>query len=271
MEVFNDYDFLARYVRKDNTLSAHQILAGKIIKNLKINSILDIGGGTHSYISSLGKEYDTAIVDLSAESLQNIHSKWKLVGELPDIPVRAKAFQLVSALEVLEHIDPLIYEDSIREISRITNRYVLISAPFLQDLSGAYVLCDRCRTVFQCEGHVRQFNFKKIEALQRYFGGLSDLYFLGQELGSYLLTLNTVTIKSIVRRFLQKEFKRKYCHPPFTKCPKCGKEIFNNYYEYLNGKDTLHTNMAWWNRKDNAIIGSSFVSLFEKCAPHVYL
>lgn len=270
MKAFNDYDFLAKYVRKDNILSVHQLLAAKIVSELQIKSVLDIGGGSHSYICSLGGKYDTAIVDLSSESLRNVHSKWKFTGALPNIPVRTGTFELVSVLEVLEHINLSIYEDSLREISRISNRYVLISAPFLQDLSGAYVLCDKCETVFQCEGHVRQFNMKQINILQKYFGGLLDIYFFGQRLGNYFLALSTITMKSIVRRLLQQVFRKNYCHPPFTKCPKCEYEIFNNYEEYLKRKEISPAKTAWWRWRDNKIVGSSFIALFDKHIPYVH-
>jgi hypothetical protein len=46
VETFNDYDFLAKYVRNDNILSVHQLLAAEIVTELQIKSVLDIGGGT---------------------------------------------------------------------------------------------------------------------------------------------------------------------------------------------------------------------------------
>lgn len=271
MKVFNDYDFLAKYAKKDNVRKPNQKLAAKIVNELNVDSILDVGGGTSSYLCSFGKEYDTAIIDVSAESLEHVHAKWKIVGALPNIPMQARSFEFVSVLEVIEHIDPSIYKDSLQEISRVSKRFVFITAPFFQDLSAGYVLCDKCGTVFQCEGHVRRFSLKKIEKLQKYFGGLRDLYFIGPYLGSYFFHINKATLKYVVRGFLQVCLKIKYCHPPFTKCPECKHEIFNNYNDYSKAKNTYTTNIRWWKWKDKRIVSSQFGALFDKHLPYIRL
>lgn len=272
MKFFNDYNFLARHVRKDNSLSLypHQQLVFDIVNSLSISSVLDIGGGSISYVSFLGEAFNTNIVDLCQASLENVTANKKIHGALPALKIKDK-FDFVSALEVLEHLDETIYEDSLHEIARLSKKYIFITSPFLQDLSSAYVLCDKCQTVFQCEGHCRSFDFKAIEALQKYFGGLSDLYFFGQQLGNYFLALNMVMMKHVIRRFLQRIFKRNYCHPPFTKCPKCEYEIFNNYEEYLKRKEISPDKTAWWRWRDNKIVGSSFIALFDKHIPYVHL
>ena len=271
MIAFKDYNFLAKYARKDNFKAANQILAGSVVNELNVNSILDIGGGTTSYVCSLGDNVTTAIVDTSSESLDNVDAQMKITGALPNIAIQDGEFHFVSALEVIEHLDPIIYKESLLEISRISNQYVFITSPFLQDLSQAFVLCDNCGAVFQCEGHFRRFGLKEVESLQKYFGGIKDLYFIGPQSGLLSLVETRQQFKSSLRRFLQVVFKKKYCRPPFTKCPVCDYEIFNSYDEYLKVVNSTESNAEWWKWRDKRIVSFQFGVLFEKDIPHIQL
>lgn len=268
--VFKDYDFLSKYTKKNNVRATHQILAASIAKELNVKSVLDIGGGTTSFVCSLENRMTTAIVDISAESLRNVQAQRKIVGALPDIPIQDEGFQFVSALEVIEHIDPSIYEDSLLEISRVASCYVFITSPFMQDLSGAFVLCDKCGVVFQCEGHFRRFDLKKIENMQKYLGGLRDIYFIGPQLGCYFIVTIKVALKYFIRRFLQITFKKKYCHPPFTKCPVCEHEMITRYDEFLK-TENLNVNAKWWKWRDNRNVSYQFGALFDKHMPYIQL
>ena len=269
MRVFNDYDFLAKYVRQDAELSVHHRLALELVSQLDVRTVLDIGGGTNSYLGSLGEAYDTAVVDLSEASLENVKAKRKIIGALPRLPI-LDGFDFVSALEVLEHLEAPIYEDSLREIARLSNKFVFITSPFLQDLSAAYVLCDKCQTVFQCEGHCRSFDFKTIGSLQEYFGGVAELFFIGKPVGNYFLYAKAIWLKRIIRRILQQVLRKKYCYPPFTKCPECGNEMFNNYEEYLKKKRSLER-VIYWKWRETRAVSDRFGALFDKKASKVRL
>ena len=271
MLAFKDYNFLAKYARKDNFKAANQILAGSVVNELNVNSILDIGGGTTSYVCSLGDDVTTAIVDISSESLENVHAQVKIAGALPNIAIQDGEFHFVSALEVIEHLDPIIYKESLLEISRISNQYIFITSPFLQDLSQAFVLCDKCGSVFQCEGHFRRFGLKEVENLQKFFGGIKDLYFIGPQHGLLPLVECRQQLKYSLRRFLQIVFKKKYCRPPFTKCPVCNFEIFNSYDEYLAVDNSNNLNTDWWKWKERREVSYQFGVLFEKHSPHLKL
>ncbi|MBO1223359.1 MAG: class I SAM-dependent methyltransferase [Candidatus Scalindua sediminis] len=264
IEVFNDYNFLAKHVRKDNSLSLHQHqqLAFDIVNSLPISSVLDIGSGSISYVSFLGKAFNTNIVDLCQASLENVSANKKITGALPTLEIEDK-FDFVSALEALEHLNETIYEDSLREIAKLSKKYIFITSPFLQDLSSAYVLCDKCQTIYQCEGHCRSFDFKAIEALQEYFGGVAEFFFIGKPCGNYFIYAKKTLLKSIIRRTLQKTLQKKYCHPPFTKCPGCGSEMFNNYEEYLNRKSPLEK-VSYWKWREARVVTDRFGALFDK-------
>jgi ubiquinone/menaquinone biosynthesis C-methylase UbiE len=268
MQVFNDYNFLAKYVRPSGELSLHQRLVIEVIEQLNVKTVLDVGGGTTSYVSFLGENHDTAIVDLSEKSLVNLKAKMKIVGMLPALPFKS-SFDFVSALELIEHLEPTAYDESLQEIARLSSQFVFITAPFLQDLFGAYVLCEKCGTEYQCEGHWRSFNLKEINNLQKYFGGLVDIYFIGKTGGNYFLFMNAVKLKRVIRRILQKVFRKKYCYPPFTKCPECGEEIFNDYNKYLDAKKSLEKNVKWWRWENTKKVSGAFGVLYDKNMPYI--
>lgn len=67
-------------------------------------------------------------------------------------------------------------------------------------------------------------------------------------------------VKKVLRSFLQKTFKIRYSHPPFTKCPKCGYEIFNKTNTFNDRKITLHVRK--WREFPKVL--DSFGVLFDK-------
>lgn len=266
MKVFNDYDFLAQHVKAGVAQAPHLVHAAETARRLKVKSILDIGGGSSTYITLLSDACDSAVVDISKKSLEAVRTKMKAVGALPHLPVR-KTFDFVSALELLEHLQPDVYDESLREISRVSNRYIIVTAPFLQDLSAALVRCEACGSEFQCEGHWRSYGLKELFGLQQYFGGLSELYFAGKSKGNYYIYLCVVRMKGVVRRILQKSVRGKYCRPPFTKCPTCGNEIFNDYNEYANYQVTSLDNECWERWSNGGRVAGRFAALYDKTKP----
>jgi len=262
MKVFKDYEFLAKYVKQTTDLPLYQQLVKKEIESLNVVSVLDIGGGTTSYMNHLSGKYETTVLDISEESVSNINSKNKILCRFPGANIQGK-YDVVSALEVLEHISQADYEESLREIKRLSKRFVVISAPFMQDLSGAYVLCKKCNTEFQCEGHYKSFNMNKIRRLQKHFGKLIKLYFIGKKEENYVVYYAMTNIKHLVRRILQKSIKSMYCKPPFTKCPECNNEIFNEYEIYLTNKKDK-SKYLYWDWLKNKKVAGQFCAVYEK-------
>ena len=73
-------------------------------------------------------------------------------------------------------------------------------------------------------------------------------------------------MKKITRRIMQKCMRTKYVKPPFTKCPECGHEIFNNYDGYLKRCDFEESSRGWWKWGERNHVSTGFGALYEKNA-----
>lgn len=240
--VFNDYDFLARHARSHQQPAIHHRFAEFICRAVSPRSVIDVGGGTNSFVAALSCE--TAVADPAARGLDRVGSVTRVLGALPNIPL-GRNFEFVALLEVLEHLTPDIFEASLKEVRRLSSRWVLVTSPFCQDLSGAFTVCRACNAVFQAEGHCRSLGLDEVLGLQRYWGGITDLYFMGTPARSPRAYCRIETMKAVVRRLLQRTTKRGFCSPPFTKCPVCGEAQFKDYEKYLRGADKASDYWRW--------------------------
>jgi len=84
-------------------------------------SILDVGCGDGRITDILSKRASLVVgVDPSAVAL-SMHDNLKTQASLPNLPFADRAFDLVSALEVLEHLDNTMLREAVSEIARLAN------------------------------------------------------------------------------------------------------------------------------------------------------
>jgi ubiquinone/menaquinone biosynthesis C-methylase UbiE len=113
---------------------AKRRFVGNLIKmyaQKKSLSLLDVGCGTGKNMEDLSRFGEVWGVDISNEALlfckkRNL-SKVK-IGEAEHLPFGEKSFDVVSALDVLEHVDDM---RSVREIKRVLKDggYIIITVP----------------------------------------------------------------------------------------------------------------------------------------------
>ena len=134
------------------------------------NKILEVGCG-EGYLSAflaekLPSSVDIEACDLSLEKIPaDINPRIKLrEASAYSLPWPDREFDLVVCCEVLEHLtDPLI---ALKELSRVTNGYVLLSVPreplwrLLNVFSGRYL-----RRWGNTPGHVQHFSLKRFSRL----------------------------------------------------------------------------------------------------------
>ena len=232
--VFQDYDFLARWAARQSRPTGLMLPLLEAVRDLVPAggeaTLLDVGGGTNSYLVFVGGGYRKIVCDLEPRSLEGLPGVETRVAALPHTGMPSGMADWVSACQVVEHLSPKDYEAGLQEIARLSRRWVAITAPFYQHLESGLVKCPRCAVLYQCDGHCRAFDLGDIYRLQDFFGGLIRLGFCGVR-RSWWLTRMRYRLKK-VRFSLRRLGLWDYPRPPFTRCPRCGEEAFHDLAAY---------------------------------------
>jgi SAM-dependent methyltransferase len=134
----------------------------------RVDSVLDAGcaeGHFCSWIAQRSRASNVVGVDWSEPRLvraRRRHPGIRFVsGELPRLPFDDGAFDVVTCIEVLEHlVDPAA---SLRELARVARRSVVVTVPDRE--RPAEVLCPHCLKAFARDGHLHRFDRERVRAL----------------------------------------------------------------------------------------------------------
>lgn len=79
---------------------------------------------------------------------------------LDDIPFEDMAFDSIMFNAVIEHLDPALLYNSLKEMHRVLkdNGYLIITTAYKEDLSQSIVECPRCAERFHRWGHVMSYD-----------------------------------------------------------------------------------------------------------------
>lgn len=176
-----------------------------------VRTILDVGCGNGAFLNSLSDVYETVGLDASSEALKHVHSK-SVHGDISELPFDPESFDLLTCLEVLEHLPLDVFKKALSEIQRVAKKYILISVPNSEDLDYHLVICPECRCWYNPNRHVRSFNSQKLESLFGRFV-LSELHEIGP-----------LEPRPQYNRLLYTAYRlRRGVLPPSTAiCPQCG-------------------------------------------------
>jgi 2-polyprenyl-3-methyl-5-hydroxy-6-metoxy-1,4-benzoquinol methylase len=156
---------------------------GELIERAAPSSILDVGCGegvlTNSWANRLD---DTEVVGLDLPD-PKLEAEWRLrghpnvrfvAGHAERLPFAEDAFDLVTAIETLEHIaEP---ERTLPELTRVARRHLLVSVPreplwrLLNVARGAYV-----SRLGDTPGHVNHWSRRGLERLLAPHGELVEV------------------------------------------------------------------------------------------------
>jgi cyclopropane fatty-acyl-phospholipid synthase-like methyltransferase len=89
-----------------------------------------------------------------------------------DLSHEAKKFDIITLIEVIEHLTDEFFEDTFFKINTLLsdNGKLIITTPFDENLTKKEVFCPDCGCVFHRVQHVRLFNVKSIADAMRNFG-----------------------------------------------------------------------------------------------------
>lgn len=132
----------------------------------KIRSVLDIGCGD-GYRCSILKEKIEAVsgIDISEVRIRRAKKMFKdiefRVGDVTTLPYKDRSFDLVVAVEVLEHVSH--FEKSIKEMKRVSKKFAAFTVPYKEEPQK--IICPHCFKKFYLSGHINYFDEKKIKKL----------------------------------------------------------------------------------------------------------
>ena len=178
---FDKYGSDARVVRR--LMAAFEGALNELIDLAAPDSILDVGCGegvlTHKWAERLA---GTTVVGLDLPDAA-LERQWRsrrhpnlrfLAGRAEELPFADHEFDLVSAVETLEHVADV--DRALAEMVRVVRRHLLVSVPrepvwrALNVCRGAYL-----RALGNTPGHLHHFSRRGLERLLAPHGALVEL------------------------------------------------------------------------------------------------
>lgn len=125
----------------------------------KYFSLLDVGSGNGAFLKIL-EERQKGMKLLGLELTKaGIRNKICLSdiqqGSIDRLPFNDNEFDIVTALEVIEHLPYSIYRNALNEVARVAKEKIVISVPYQEDRIN--VKCPKCSCEFNPNTHVRSF------------------------------------------------------------------------------------------------------------------
>lgn len=191
-------------------------------------SILDVGCGNGVFINTLFMDFSDKFerivgLDTSSQALKYVKTE-KMNGSIDNIPYESESFDMVSCLELLEHLPQQEFAKGISEIQRVSRKYILVSVPNDEVLEQFLVHCPKCCCAFNPYFHMRSFSK---DTLKNLFADFEPIII--REIGPKSLSYS-------YRRFM---FYLRLCYgnpspPALSICPQCGYQNKNMLLDKKN-------------------------------------
>ncbi len=208
-------------------------LIKQYLQNDKSSKILDIGCGTGLNMESLADLGDVTGIDYSMNALQYCSNIGNPLcqANMSSLPFQSNSFDLITALDVIEHIEDDIH--ALKEVNRVCNNngIVLLAVPAFQFLWGEhddmahhirrYSLKELRNAVDQSGFEILKISYSNfflfpIGLIYRYLKRFLRIFNKNKELKSDFLNTAPPIINPILREIFTLEGKLlKYLHFPF--------------------------------------------------------
>ena len=136
----------------------------EIIKIMPSNvkTILDVGCGNGAFINTIAdtflNRFDKIVgLDSSKVALEHVKVE-KYKGSISNLPFENKSFDIVTSLEVLEHLTQEDFKKGTLELQRVAKNYIIITVPNEEDIEHSLVMCPKCYCWFSPYFHLKSFN-----------------------------------------------------------------------------------------------------------------
>jgi SAM-dependent methyltransferase len=137
-----------------------------LLPSAPLARVLDAGCGDGYQCQYLASRYPRVVgCDIALPRLQFARQRSPAIpffaAELMHPPLRPQAFDLVTLVEVLEHMpEPLAV---LKHLAGLSRRYVLVTVPHKQ--KPVITLCPHCLQSFPLDGHLHEFDEDKLRDL----------------------------------------------------------------------------------------------------------
>jgi 2-polyprenyl-3-methyl-5-hydroxy-6-metoxy-1,4-benzoquinol methylase len=195
------------------TFFSHQVgpaLVRKVAPYLKNKrAILDYGCGSGTLIAELLRQgFDVTGADFSPASLKTINQKFKDTKDfrgaftVEDLMARAKKFDAVFVVEVIEHLENKPLQDLFGNLQQLLSPdgVIVLTTPCDENLTESYVFCPQCEHYFHRMQHVRSWT---PATLSEFLGqqGFQPVALAATDL-SLLYTYGWPRLKSLIKQCL---------------------------------------------------------------------
>lgn len=182
-----------------------------------VNSLLEVGCGDGRIINRLQGKYEKICgLDISHKALKHVKTP-KVQGSLEELPFLDNSFDILICCEVLEHLPFPVYKKAIKEMERVSKKYILISVPNRENLDSRMIKCPKCGCSSHIWKHLRSFNEEKLKTLFNDFEIQKTKNHLAEQFIFVDTFLKIKRCLNINQRF-----------PEMAVCPQCG---FSPEYE----------------------------------------
>jgi SAM-dependent methyltransferase len=176
-------------------------------------SLLDVGCGNGTFLAFLEQQRPAMNLnglERSRTAVQAAICRCDILeGAITAIPFADRTFDVVSALEVIEHLPYQIYEAGLRELERVASDHLLISVPYRE--KRILTECPNCGCRFHPNYHMRSFDERDLAQLFQQF-----------ECAAYeVVAVDDYWLGPVFRR-LYRLLTRSKDFPKTAVCPQCG-------------------------------------------------
>jgi SAM-dependent methyltransferase len=131
------------------------------------STLLDVGCGVGIFLDLLYKKRKIKGmgIDISEDKV-NLARKHNILvekGNVGSLRFDDCSFDVVTALEVLEHLPYGTYKKALKEIARCAKKAIIISVPYNE--KRQFIKCPYCGTIFNPNYHLRVFNENMLTSL----------------------------------------------------------------------------------------------------------
>jgi SAM-dependent methyltransferase len=179
-----------------------------------LHTLLDVGCGSGAFLKFLTEERPNMnAIGLErshnlALAAQKILKSSVIEGSIDNLPFNDNSFQVVTAMEVIEHIPHTSYKKSLTELERVAEEMIIISVPYKE--VREFISCPACSCCFSLSYHMREF---------------SDISFSNLFESFELSKLELINVKLPIMRNLGIRLANYFNLHDFNKyciCPACG-------------------------------------------------